>query len=280
MSYANIDFHCHSNCSDGALSPAKVVQRAAANGATALALTDHDTLLGQRQARDTAQLLGLRYVTGVEISTQFLGISIHIVGLGIDIENVALNTQLKNLAKQRKARALQMARSLEKVGIEGSFSGAMALAQNPELVSRTHFARYLVQSGACASVSEVFANYLTEGKPGYAPAQWVTVGEAVSWILAAGGVAVLAHPGRYRLSAEQLRELVALFKTAGGRAIEVISGSQRASDTPRIIELAEQFDLAASQGSDFHSEGESRFDVGKAPPLPLDCKLKRVWALL
>lgn len=264
----NVDLHCHSHFSDGVLAPAALVQRAHANGVQVLALTDHDEVAGLAEAADSAQALGMGFIAGVEISVTWGGTTIHVVGLRIDPAHAALVDGLASIRDGREGRARAMATSLAAVGIPGAYEGAAAYAGNPALISRTHFARFLVEAGHCESVQTVFGKYLVEGKPGHAPHRWATLTDALSWIQQAGGVAVLAHPGRYRLDQVALWALLEEFREAGGAAIEVITGSHTRDQYRRFAQLALEFDLRASRGSDFHSPQESRVDLGELPPLP------------
>jgi hypothetical protein len=274
----NADLHCHSTVSDGTLEPEALAARAKANGVELWALTDHDELGGQQRARDAARALGLPYLTGVEISVTFLGTTVHVVGLGIDSDDTALRQGLEATRGGRGARALEMADELAKVGIPGSYEGALRYVGNPELISRTHFARHLVDCGVCADTQEVFRRFLVEGKPGFVPHRWATLANAVGWIAAAGGVAVVAHPARYKFSPTEEYALFTEFKGHGGRGVEVTTGSHTAAEAGRYAETAREFDLLASCGSDFHSPDESRIDLGGLPPLPSG--LAPVWEVL
>ncbi len=274
----NADLHCHSSVSDGTLSPEALAQRAQARGVELWALTDHDEIGGQQRARDAALALGLPYLTGTEISVSFCGQTVHIVGLGFDPDDSALAQGLAATRGGRRERALEMAESLGQAGIRGSFEGALKYVGNPELISRTHFARYLVETGVCADTGEVFRRFLTEGKPGFVPHRWATLRDAVRWITDAGGVAVIAHPARYRFTANEEHALFTEFKAHGGRGVEVVTGSHSAAEAVRYGEAAQEYGLAASRGSDFHSPDESHTDLGALPELP--GQLTPVWELL
>ena len=278
MTLLNADLHCHSSVSDGTLQPEEVAARAKANGVELWALTDHDELGGQRRAMDAAGALGLPYLCGVEISVTFADTTVHIVGLGIDSENDALVQGLAATRGGREARAREMAAELAKVGIAGAFEGALRYVGNPDLISRTHFARHLVESGVCADTQEVFRKYLVEGKPGFVPHRWATLKNAVTWIGAADGVAVIAHPARYKFTPNEEYALFSEFKAHGGRGVEVVTGSHTAAEALRYAETAREFELLASRGSDFHSPDESRIDLGGLPPLPAG--LTPVWSAL
>lgn len=278
MSILNADLHCHSVVSDGTLTPEQLAARAAANGVELWALTDHDEIGGQRQAAAAARCHGLKYLTGTEISVTFAGETVHIVGLGFDPDDAAMQQGLTETRGGRGARAQDMAAQLAKVGIKGAFEGALKYAGNPELISRTHFARFLVEIGACSDTSEVFRKFLTEGKPGYVPHRWASLKDAVSWITRAGGMAVIAHPARYKFTANEEYALFSEFKAHGGQAVEVVTGSHTAAEYVRYAATAREFGLAASRGSDFHSPEESRIDLGQLPYLPGE--LTPVWELL
>ncbi|CUB05574.1 3',5'-nucleoside bisphosphate phosphatase [Tepidiphilus thermophilus] len=273
-----VDLHCHSLVSDGVLDPAEVVRRAAANGVALLSLTDHDETAGCAAAEAEARAWGISFVPGVEISVSFADETIHVVGLGVDPDDAALSEGLQRVRSGRDARARRIAEELERHGIHGAWEGAMRLAKNPALVSRAHFARHIVSLGLMRSVSEVFQYYLAKGKPGYVAHEWAVLEEAISWIRGAGGVAVLAHPARYRLSAAQFEELLRRFDEAGGAAVEVSSGSHGPDDMRRWAHVARHWGFAASIGSDFHAPAESPVDLGAAHPLPPD--LTPVWQLL
>lgn len=275
---SNADLHCHSSLSDGTLEPEALAARAKANGVELWALTDHDVVAGQVRARDAALSLGLDYLSGVEISVSFAGRVVHIVGLGFDPSDTDLIAGLSITRGGRGDRARQMAASLAQVGIKNTFEGALKYVGNPELISRTHFARYLVESGVCNDVSEVFRRYLTEGKPGYVPHRWAALGDAVRWINNAGGLAVIAHPARYPFSATEEYALFTEFKSHGGGGVEVVTGNHSATDVLKYADMAVEFSLLASRGSDFHSPNESRIDLGALPDLP--GQLTPVWQAL
>ena len=274
----NADLHCHSFVSDGTLSPEALVTRAKANGVDLWALTDHDEVGGQQRARDAALAAGLPWLSGIEISVTFLDVTVHIVGLGFDPEDAALQAGLVATRGGRTQRAQDMAAGLEKLGIKGSYEGALQFAGNPELISRTHFARYLVEIGVCRDTQSVFRKYLVEGKPGYVPHRWASLQDAVTWITQAGGAAVVAHPARYRFSANEEYALFTEFKKYGGLGVEVVTGSHSSAEAARYAEIAVEFGLLASRGSDFHSPAESHADLGSLPPLP--GHLKPVWEAL
>ncbi|HET9662808.1 MAG TPA: 3',5'-nucleoside bisphosphate phosphatase [Burkholderiales bacterium] len=270
-----IDLHCHSTRSDGLLTPAAVVARAAVRGVRTLALTDHDELGGLYEARQQASAAGLEFVNGVEISVTWNGRTVHIVGLQIDPENQELLHGLERIRTGRHRRAEEIASGLEAAGIPGTLAGAQTFVTNPELVGRTHFARHLVERGHARDVQSVFRKYLTPGKPGYVPHQWATLEESVRWISASGGMAVLAHPGRYGLVSAERESLLSSFVAAGGAGIEVVTGSHSSEQYATWAGYARRFGLLASAGSDFHGPEESRRDFGTLPDLPLG--VEPVW---
>jgi len=274
----NADLHCHSKVSDGTLEPEALAARAHANGVELWALTDHDEIGGQQRALDAARALGLPYLTGTEISVSFAGKVVHIVGLGFDHHDAALAAGLRATRGGREQRAREMAAGLAQVGIKGAFEGALRYVGNPELISRTHFARFLVDAGHCADVPEVFRRYLTPGKPGYVEHRWATLKDAVGWVTAAGGLAVIAHPARYGFTPNEEWALLTEFIGHGGRGIEVVTGSHTAADAVRYAAVAEEFALLASRGSDFHSPDESHTDLGRLDLLP--GRLTPVWTQL
>jgi hypothetical protein len=264
------DLHTHTVYSDGALAPAELVARAAANGVQVLALTDHDVTDGVPEAQAAAQQAGITLVPGVEISVTWGTQTVHVVGLQVDIAHPGLQAGLARLREFRDWRAEEIGRRLAKAGIPGAIEGARALAQRG-LVSRTHFAQFLVAAGHAADVRSVFKKFLVHGKPGYVPGQWAGLDEAIGWIRAAGGQAVLAHPARYKITATRLKKLLGEFRDAGGAAIEVVSGSHSRDDMFRFAQLARSYDLLASSGSDFHGPHNYYMDLGPLPPLPDGC---------
>ena len=254
-----VDLHCHSTASDGLLSPEAVSRRAAENGVELFSLSDHDDLSGLPAAATVAGEHGMRFVTGVEISIEWGGAQVHILGYNFDADNAALNAGLQAIRDGRITRARRMSDDLEKrLGLSGCFDGAMRYAENPNLISRAHFARYLVEQGLCKEVRNVFESYLVPGKPGYVDHRWATLQESIDWIVGAGGIASVAHPGRYKFSRKEMRQFFDEFKQSGGRAIEVVSGSHSADN---------EYGFLASCGSDFHGEGESYIDIGGTAPL-------------
>ena len=274
----NADLHCHSIVSDGTLTPEALATRARANGVDLWALTDHDEVGGQQRALAAAQAQGLRYLTGTEISVSFAGKTVHIVGLGFDADNATLRQGLERTRGGRGERAREMSDGLAKVGIRDAYEGALKFVGNPELISRTHFARFLVETGVCKDTNEVFRKYLTEGKPGFVPHRWASLRDAVTWITDAGGVAIIAHPARYGFTPNEEYALFTEFLAHGGRGVEVVTGSHSSQEAVTYAGMAREFGLAASRGSDFHSPDESRIDLGTLPSLPAE--LTPVWDLL
>ncbi|RKJ96451.1 3',5'-nucleoside bisphosphate phosphatase [Alicycliphilus denitrificans] len=274
----NADLHCHSVVSDGTLTPEQLAARAHANGVQLWALTDHDEIGGQHRAAAAAHALGMDYLTGTEISVTFANTTVHIVGLGFDADDARLAQGLAATRGGRGERAREIARQLARAGIAGTYEGALCYVENPELISRTHFARYLVETGVCRDMGEVFRKYLTEGKPGYVPHRWAALGDAVRWIRDAGGVAVIAHPARYRFTANEEYALFSEFRQHGGQGVEVVTGSHTSAEYRTYAAMAQEFGLAASRGSDFHSPDESHTDIGTLPGLP--AHLTPVWELL
>lgn len=277
MHLLNADLHCHSTCSDGSLPPEELARRALAGGVQLWSLTDHDELAGQAPAKVAAEALGLAYVTGVEVSVSFIGETVHILGFDVDPTHAGLLQGLSELRAGRDQRARDMGESLARAGIAGAFEGACAYATNPELVSRTHFARFLVEHGHCASVQEVFQRYLKEGKPGFVPHRWAGLGQALGWIRDAGGVAVIAHPARYRFTPTEEYALFSEFKAHGGVGVEVTCGAHFPDEAVAYAGMAREFGLLASRGSDFHAPGESRVALGTLPDLPGGCT--PIWTL-
>ena len=271
----NADLHCHSNVSDGKLEPEAVVQRAKDFGVEVLALTDHDELKGLARASAEAKVQGLTFVHGVEVSVTWAGTTIHIVGLNIDPHNETLANSLRSVRSGRALRAQEMAAKLEKLGIPNAYEGALKFVGNPDLIARTHFARYLVEAGVCTDMHQVFDKYLGDGKPAHIQQDWAKLSDAVSWIVGAGGTAVVAHPVRYRFNDVKMWAFFQEFKDAGGKAIEVISGSHTKADYVRYANYAREFGFLGSRGSDFHAPYETHIELGAVPALP--DSVKPVW---
>src|SRR5262245_25926408 len=240
-----------------------------------LALTDHDDLSGLAEARAEAESRGVRFIDGVEISVTWRGTTVHIVGLRIDPLSPDLRGGLESIREGRATRAEKIAEGLAAAGIPDSLAGARRFAENPGLISRAHFARYLVEAGRAPDVNNVFQRYLVKDRPGHVTHQWAALPDAVGWIRASGGVAVVAHPGRYNLARRELRELFSEFKDCGGLGIEVVTGSHTPEQYGEFANITREFGFVASRGSDYHGKGESRADLGMLPPLPDD--LKPVW---
>ncbi|MFX1803266.1 3',5'-nucleoside bisphosphate phosphatase [Paraburkholderia sp. A1BS-2L] len=271
----NADLHCHSTVSDGQLAPAAVAQLAQAGGVALWALTDHDELGGQREARAAAEALGMRYLNGVEISVTWASRTVHIVGLHVDPECAALVDGLARTRDGRAARAEAIGERLEALGIPDAYEGALQYVSNPDLISRTHFARFLVDSGRAQHTQDAFSRWLGEGKPGYVAHRWAKLADAVAWIKAAGGEAVVAHPGRYHYTLLEFDTFFGEFIDLGGKAIEVVTGSHTPDQYGEYAAVARRFGFEASRGSDFHAPGEEAIMPGSLPPLPSD--LKPVW---
>ena len=278
MNLLNADLHCHSTVSDGTLAPEALAARAKTNGVELWALTDHDEIGGQHRAIAAARELGLDYLTGCEISVTFADVTVHIVGLGFDPDDSQLVQGLAATRGGRSDRAREMSEALAKVGIKGAYEGALRYVGNPDLISRTHFARFLVESGVCADTSEVFRRFLTDGKPGFVPHRWAKLGDALRWIREAHGIAVIAHPARYRFTPTEEYALFTEFKAHGGQGVEVITGSHSAAEAVKYADMAVEMGLLASRGSDFHAPDESHTDLGALPDLP--GQLTPVWQAL
>jgi len=262
------DLHSHSTHSDGLLTPAALVRRAVTRGVDVLALTDHDELSGLAEAQGEAAAAGLRLVPGAELSVTWRGVTLHVLGLRIDAACPELRDGLAGIRAGRTERARRIGASLADAGIPGAYEGALGFVTSDRLISRTHFARFLVEAGHVRDVRDVFKRYLVRGKPGHVEHEWAGLAEAIEWIHAAGGRAVLAHPGRYKLGTEGLRELLTEFRDAGGDGIEVVSPSHSAAQTTDFARHARGLGLLASSGSDYHGPGESYVDLGDMPPLP------------
>lgn len=266
-----IDLHSHSTVSDGLLPPDALMLYAYERGVRLMALTDHDDVDGLLPAAAQARKIGMQFINGVEISVTWNRRTLHIVGLRIDPEHTELRAGLQGIRDSRHNRARGMADSLAKVGITGSLEGAYAHATQDGIITRSHFARFLVEKGFAKSVGAVFKRFLVKGKPGYIEHRWASLEEAVGWINASGGTAVLAHPGRYDLGRTNMLTLLHEFREMGGKGIEVVTGSHTPEMVPHFARLAHQFDLLASAGSDYHGPGQSYFELGLLPDLPAMC---------
>jgi predicted metal-dependent phosphoesterase TrpH len=270
------DLHSHSFHSDGTMAPGDVVRRASDQGVGLYALTDHDEISGLAEARAAAAERSLAFVPGVEVSVTWGQTTLHILGLGVDGDDATLRQRLADVRSGRTRRAKDIDASLAAAGISGTFEGALRHAENPMMIARTHFARFLVEQGVCRDVREVFKRYLVEGKPGYVPHRWATLAEAVDMIDAAGGVAVVAHPARYRFDELALHALLEEFRDAGGTALEVVTSNHTADDVRRFTKLALEFGFEASSGSDFHGPVESpNVELGRVQALAPE--LTPVW---
>jgi hypothetical protein len=270
MTY-RFDLHTHSTASDGTLTPAELVATAVEKGIDQLALTDHDTTAGLNEAARAAQEQGIGLIPGIELSVSWAYQTLHIVGLHIDSSHPDMQAGVEQQLEFRRWRAEEIGRRLEKAGITGAYDGACQYADG-ELVGRTHFARYLVAEGHARDIKQVFKRYLVKGKPGHVPGEWATLEQALGWIHAAGGLAVVAHPARYKLSATRLRQLLGEFGELGGTALEVVSGSHSRDDVLRFAQLSQTWQLAASSGSDYHGPENPYRDMGRLPELPPGCR--------
>ena len=280
----NFDLHNHSIASDGLLTSSALIALAVKNGCDALALTDHDTTAGLVEAQKAADALNLRFIPGVEISVSWTpnadakSTTLHIVGLGFDAENPVLAAGLNGIREGRTARARLMGDDFARIGMHGMFEAAYEFAENKSMIGRTHFARALVARGAVSEVGKAFNRYLTPGRPGFVAHRWASLGDALAWIMAAGGVAVMAHPGRYKLQKAEMTQLLGEFKDLGGRSIEVMTGSHSPPQFREYALRAKEFGFLASRGADYHGPGESHYEPGRVPLLPDD--LTPVWSVL
>jgi predicted metal-dependent phosphoesterase TrpH len=264
------DLHSHSTASDGTLSPTELVGKARSCGVDVLALTDHDTLDGVADASRAVSGLELRLVPGVEISVTWQAMTIHILGLNVDPGNQALLDGLQGLQTFRDWRAEEIGRKLAKKGIPGALEGASQYRKG-RILSRTHFAHFLVHSGYAASVRDVFKHYLIKGKPGYVHGEWASLEQALGWIRQAGGLAVIAHPARYRLTRSKLRKLLGEFRENGGAGLEVVSGSHSRDETLHMAAVSREHQLFASCGSDYHGPEKPWVELGRLRQLPQGC---------
>lgn len=266
----NYDLHSHSTASDGTLTPTGLVERAARRGVDVLGVTDHDTLDGLQEAAETARRHNIQIIPGVEISVTWRKRTIHMLGLGVDRTNPQLADNLSTLQQFRDWRAEEIGRKLDKKGIPGALQGAKHYTQG-RILSRTHFARFLVDAGHAATLGDVFKHFLVPGKPGHVSGRWASLNDAMNWVSGAGGVAVIAHPARYRLTRTKLRELLADFKKSGGQGMEVVSGSHSLDEMRHMAAVCREHDLLASQGSDFHDPEKPWVDLGRLRTLPAGC---------
>jgi len=266
----NYDLHCHSTASDGTLGPAELIRHAHGKGVDVLALTDHDTTAGVTQASAAARACGVLLVPGVEISVTWNRRTVHIVGLNVDPGDEPLQRGLAGLRAFRRWRAQEIARRLDKAGIPGAYEGARRHAGG-DIVGRTHFAHFLVEAGHARQLRDVFKRFLVKDKPGYVAGQWAPLADAVAWIRGAGGMAVIAHPARYGLTANKLRELLGEFRDNGGEGLEVVTGSHSPQEILAMAGYAQRFDLLASCGSDYHGPEDPWIEMGGLPALPDTC---------
>lgn len=268
------DLHCHSNQSDGILSPEDLVSRAKDQDVSVLALTDHDTIAGLERAKKQAEIVNIDIITGVEFSCKWAGRNIHVVALGFDETHPKLLAQIESQTKMRDIRASEIAARLEKIG----FKDAMARAQAQSggaVIGRPHFAKAMVAMGFCSSVDQAFKKYLGAGKPGDIKQIWPEFGDLLPDVVEAGGIPVLAHPLKYKLTRSKLSQLLEDFIEYGGRAMEVVSGQQRQQDTHDMARLVNRFDLLASCGSDFHAPSKPWSELGRYSEMP--DTVKPVW---
>ncbi|MFL6622600.1 MAG: PHP domain-containing protein [Sulfurifustis sp.] len=266
MSAATYDLHTHTLWSDGTLSPADLVARAQASGVAVLALTDHDVTGGIAEGYAAATQAGVRLIPGVEISVTWQGETVHVLGLCIRPEHEPLQQGLARLREFRDWRAEEIGRRLRKKNIEGAYDYARGIARGP-IISRTHFARFLVARGYVSTMGQAFKQYLARGRAAHVPEQWAKLDEVVGWVRGAGGLAVIAHPTRYPFGYGKLRRLLQEFKESGGAGVEVSSGMQRPGDGETIARLAVELDLLGSAGSDFHGPEQQWLEVGKLAPV-------------
>ncbi len=271
-----IDLHSHSTASDGLLTPTELVLRAKKRHVTHLALTDHDEIAGLSEAQAAGTSNDVKIISGAELSCLWERKTIHVVGLFLNPDTPSLIVALQEVKKTRLVRGREIAKKLATAGIANAWEGAHRFVTNNDLVSRAHFARFLVDAGYVADQQKAFDRYLSEGKPAFVAPPWPSITQSVAVIHDAGGVAVLAHPGRYRLTTTGRRRLLAEFKDCGGEALEVFSPAHTPNDNEQFIAFAHQFGFAASLGSDFHGD-HSRFDLGELPPLPAG--VTPVWTL-
>lgn len=271
---SEFDFHCHSTASDGQLSPSDVVTRAYNNGVNCLSLTDHDTTAGLGDAITCANKMGIRLVPGIELSAKWSHQCFHIIGLGIDPQNSELDQGIKRTQSLREQRASAIGVRLAKKGIPGCYESAKKIA-GTGMITRTHFAKHLVEQNYVETMQQAFDRYLVRGKPGFVATEWPELERVVAWIRGAGGIPVLAHPRRYKITATRLRQLLTQFKDLGGAGIEVVCGNSNANDIQESARLARRFELSGSVGSDFHSPDNKWIELGRLQPLPDD--VEPVW---
>ncbi len=264
---STVDLHAHSTASDGSLSPIAVVDAAADAGVTCFALSDHDTVAGLDAAARQARSRGIRLLPAVELSVTWQRKGLHLVGLDIDPASTPLRAGLDSQQQRRQQRAEAIAAKLERIGIADAFDKVGAMADGGQ-ITRTHFARLLVAEGICKNLKQAFERYLGPGKGAYVGVEWAGLEEAVGWIRAAGGRAVLAHPLHYKLSAAWRERVMNAFKEAGGVAVEVSCGNSSAAEVQLSAIEAQRHGLMGSIGSDFHSPEQRWLGLGRLHPLP------------
>lgn len=273
-----VDLHTHTNASDGALSPEALVALARESGVTLLSVTDHDTAAGCPRAQKAAKEAGIAFIPGVELSVRWGGTVLHVVGLGIGPEDPLVVERFRETARLRAERGVKMGEAFEAIGLSGAYEGALARADSPLTLSRTHFAAWLLETGVVKNQQQAFDRYLGEGGPAYVEAPWPSLEEGVRFLLERGALPILAHPGRYRLRRGwEADAMIDAFLAAGGKGIEVTSGSQSEEANVHYAQVARGRKLLASTGSDWHSDRSPRPRPGCQPPLPPD--LTPVWTL-
>jgi len=270
------DLHCHSTASDGTLSPTEVVERAQQQGVTSLALTDHDTINGQAEAAEAARKNNINFIPGIEISTTWENKCFHIVGLNIDPENQSLISNISQLQELRTERAKKIAYKLEKRRVPNAYEAVVKMAKGG-MITRAHFANFLLENNYVNTNQQAFDRYLGKGKTAFVSTVWADLHETVGWINQAGGTAVVAHPLRYKLTASWMRRFLSAFKEVGGQGIEVITGRSSAEEIRKSLAFANQFQLSASVGSDFHTPANQWVELGRLAPLPENTQA--VWEL-
>jgi len=270
------DLHCHSFCSDGILSPEQLVSRAKEKEVSVLAVTDHDTVTGIRRARAQAAIEEIELISGIEFSSVWQGRNIHILGLNVDTESAALQKSVGEQEQRRRDRGEVIAKKLEAIGIVGALDGAKAHAGS-DMVGRPHFARWLVEQGVTRTIDQAFKRYLGAGKPGDVKQMWPDIADVVDIINASGGVAVIAHPLKYKMTRTKLCSMAADFVDCGGQGIEVVSGRQNVHESADLAKIGVKYGLYGSMGSDFHAPSGPWAELGCCPPMPVS--IEPVWSL-
>ncbi len=273
---SQIDLHCHTTASDGALAPEALIDRAIERNIETLAITDHDTMVGYRQVKDYAKERGLSLIPGIELSSQWRGIGIHVVGLGMDSTHPVIVEAERSQTEVRRERAKTIAQRLEKkLQKTIDFSAVEALAGGE--VGRPHFAQYLVNEGMVSDRPTAFKKYLGAGKVGDVKSGWPAMETVVKWIVESGGQAVLAHPHHYKLTRTKLLDCLAAFQHAGGQAMEICCGLMDKNQAGQLKKIAQDQELLGSCGSDFHGPNKFGLDLGVMPPFPKPEELAGVW---